>query len=72
MPKTVTVRCVSAHHEDLADGRTVEPGGRAERVDIDAPHNARLLEEGRIFVEPDAPKRRKPAPDPVPDEEVSE
>lgn len=50
-----TVRCVSTHHEDLADGRVVEPGGRAENVDLTLPHNQRLLDESRIIVETSEP-----------------
>lgn len=44
-----TVKCVSDHVEDLADGLSVAPGEIAYEVDTTEPHNTRLLDEGRII-----------------------
>lgn len=44
-----SIRCVSDHAEDLADGRTIAVGGFAEDVDLTDQHNERLLKERRII-----------------------
>lgn len=45
-----TVLCVSTHPEDLADGRLVGPGQQIDNIDLDQPHNARLVVDGRLVV----------------------
>lgn len=44
-------RFVGSHVDDLADGRTLEPGGfvTLSETDLEAPHNQRLLDEGLLI-----------------------
>lgn len=50
---------VSRHAEDLADGRVLAPGERAD-IDPEAPHNQALIEDGRLIPAPEpAPKRAR-------------
>lgn len=39
----------STHPEDIADGRTFGPGEKATRVDEKHPHNAALIDIGRLI-----------------------
>jgi hypothetical protein len=43
------VKCVSRHAEDLDDGRMIAPGEVAD-VDLNHPHNKRLLDEGAVVL----------------------
>jgi hypothetical protein len=43
------VKCVSRHAEDLDDGRMIAPGEVAD-VDLNHPHNKRLLDEGSVVL----------------------
>jgi hypothetical protein len=50
--------------ETLGNGRPVAPGETVAGVDTDDPHNALLLEQGRLIRledEPNPKSRRKPA-----------
>jgi len=50
-------RFVGRHIDDLADGRTIEPGQFVDltQAEIDDPHNAQRISEG-LLVEVDKPK----------------
>jgi hypothetical protein len=52
MPPEYNARCVSAHPEDLASGRSVAPGERfhLSADDQKEPANKRLIDEGLILI----------------------
>lgn len=45
-----TVKCVSTHPEDLANGLILEPGEVAKGIDLNDPHNKRLVDEEKLLV----------------------
>jgi hypothetical protein len=60
MATKLTFKSVSSHVEDLANGRTVEPGGVVSLTgeEQDDPHNKRLIDEG-VFIVVEEPTHEK-------------
>jgi len=52
------VQSLSPYPIDISDGRTLGFGDYAGDVDVDDPHNARLVDDGLLLVH-NEPKRRK-------------
>jgi hypothetical protein len=57
--------------DTLGNGRPVAPGETVEGVDLDDPHNAFLLDEGRLIRLEDEPKTERRRKQPADSEEAS-
>lgn len=60
--KKVRVKNIGGSSVDLDDGRTIAPGEYAEDVNLEHPHNDRLVLAGIIAQMPDADTRRTHPP----------